>query len=412
MMNDEKLEVLWVHRGFEWVMSGAEVLTLSTNVLAGESTVAHLATLTKHAIVQKLGPHALEDDDLIIHDFTLNGVALATLPPATAVASLLPQLRFGHPRFVVASRLVAISGDMPLTVKTPDKMEHRMRVHADQTVNLLRGDVYEWFHYPEEHLRLIFNGKRLDDNDRTLRDYGISADSTVFVTAAAAGGSTMRSFMDVSKGDAILDVQPFNPSAPKWRVCARGLNVEGICRNPSCEANGQYVIAMLHERPFNLYEAAIDCAICHQIVVPATCAFYDCDWKFEGIKDRLAYSSGWQRVVAGKYNRFQPAAHDIVQWTSLLITVKKWVDAGMAKAIRRTEAAMATCAFCNGPIAAEDGDVVPPSGRRRGAAIGGVQLLPPVPWRLLQCVDQALPCNWPPQHVSSVLHDCLSLFCF
>ncbi|EGZ22146.1 hypothetical protein PHYSODRAFT_299570 [Phytophthora sojae] len=60
-------------------------------------------------------------------------------------------------------------------------------------------------------------------------------------------------------------------------------------------------------------------------VKPITCGFYDCMWKFEGLRstDGFALSSTWKDASGEKYHRFNAdESSGSVEWESLLIVAR------------------------------------------------------------------------------------------
>ncbi|GBG81009.1 hypothetical protein CBR_g31565 [Chara braunii] len=104
-------------------------------------------------------------------------------------------------------------------------------------------------------------------------------------------------FTDVSD-DTSMVRESFSDSAPDWRVCSKGLNVEGSCLNfrQSCRVTYNPVICPVGFGPFNLMLDKARCPLCDSEITPITCGFYDCEWRFEGVKStgKESVSSDWK----------------------------------------------------------------------------------------------------------------------
>ncbi|RLN88355.1 hypothetical protein BBJ28_00000661 [Nothophytophthora sp. Chile5] len=81
---------------------------------------------------------------------------------------------------------------------------------------------------------------------------------------------------------------------------------------------------------FNFQEdGTVSCPICYEAVTPITCGFYDCEWKFEGVRasDRCLISSPWKAARGQRYHRFDAdESHGSIEWESLLVVVRKVAD--------------------------------------------------------------------------------------
>ncbi|CAI5723235.1 unnamed protein product [Peronospora destructor] len=90
-------------------------------------------------------------------------------------------------------------------------------------------------------------------------------------------------------------------------------------------SNGERIIHRMGFDYFNLMkESDVQCPECNTEVKPITCGFYNCAWKFEGIKtgDSFSISSRWKEVEdENKYHRFDERCNSM-KWSSLLFVAK------------------------------------------------------------------------------------------
>jgi hypothetical protein len=101
------------------------------------------------------------------------------------------------------------------------------------------------------------------------------------------GGYPMIDFVDVSSGK--IKRLKFDKKAPSWRAVNKGLNIFGICNNSKCKAFKKEVVyptELKEKLIFNLNEELLNikCPICHKIIKPKTCGFWNCEYQFVGKK--------------------------------------------------------------------------------------------------------------------------------
>eukprot|EP00972_Heterocapsa_arctica_P048073 7089657-Heterocapsa_arctica.AAC.1 len=79
-------------------------------------------------------------------------------------------------------------GNMKIFVKTSvGKKTFTMDVNKDDTVENLKDKIYELTQCPTSEQRLIFDDKEME-NDDTLSNHNIQAESMVYLTVRARGG--------------------------------------------------------------------------------------------------------------------------------------------------------------------------------------------------------------------------------
>lgn len=158
------------------------------------------------------------------------------------------------------------------------------------TVQELQEEVQSREGIPAKHQRFIFEGKQLSNSPKTLGDYGVQKDSTVQLLLRLRGGGAVpaslpckTSFADISNR-LMTRVAPYGKTAPAWRYIVHGLNIEGLCTNPSCKAYKLMVICQKGFTAFNVAVQPVHCPVCKKQVKAITCSFSDCLWMFEGRK--------------------------------------------------------------------------------------------------------------------------------
>ena len=157
-----------------------------------------------------------------------------------------------------------------------------LEVTFKTSVSQLKEQLHTMFAILPEDQRLIHMGRPLEDHC-TLYDCGVQKQSTLYIVLRLRGGAGCTAFADVSNpgvytssacrrpaarkplvsavqpvckssdgtawletltdqtADALEEVS-FSRSAPGWQRAGWGLNVEGICDNPGCQAHGNMFV--------------------------------------------------------------------------------------------------------------------------------------------------------------------------
>eukprot|EP00898_Chlorokybus_atmophyticus_P004728 jgi/Chlat1/5256/Chrsp33S08964 len=152
---------------------------------------------------------------------------------------------------------------------------------------------------PINHMRLLYYGRQLKETDRlcdlikasdaaasTWEPCQLHGEMSVHCIWRLRGGSVPSvPFVDVSDATAMQHF-PWAKIAPPWCSAARGLCIEGYCRNRSCKAWQNRVIVNLYYSTFDLVLDAGSgrCPACGSVVQPRTCAFNNCEWRYTGVK--------------------------------------------------------------------------------------------------------------------------------
>lgn len=184
----------------------------------------------------------------------------------------------------------------------------------------------------------IYKGSMLDDDDETLAEYNITdrcvlqlVDLSLISRNDFAGIGAKFVDLSSSKG---LTKQTWSKTGPRWRIASPGLCLEGTCVNDQCEAHNQRVVIRIGYKRFDLIVGADEstsiCPVCRKYVDPETCAFNNCWWKYEGVRQDVVgkgippkkYASDWQHAD-NAYYYFDQKTSGVVLWRQLIIEVVK-----------------------------------------------------------------------------------------
>lgn len=206
---------------------------------------------------------------------------------------------------------------------------------------------------PPDEQRLIWNGRQMEDL-RALSHYNIEDGSTLHLLVRLRGGGDLPvTFADVADSGALKRIQ-FSRSAPDYRLAKPGLCLEGRCTNTRCSAFGKMGILNNGFQDYDLARGATrPCSQCHNDVMPTTCAFNNCMWRYEGQKAGEGHSVvGPWTEVGNAYHRFDEG--DGVDWTRLFLQVRD-VQPALQKAKKARPSVTidhtyTKCMQCNGPV--------------------------------------------------------------
>lgn len=252
---------------------------------------------------------------------------------------------------------------IPINIKTLYGKTIALLVNQHGTVAGLKQDIQDKEGIPPDQMRLVFKGMQLDDRCKLLQ-YNIAERATIhLVLRLRGGGITPGHFADVSDASGLTE-HAWNPDAPSWRRAKPGLCLSGECRNRSCSAHGWMVILNHGFEDFDLMRNAgtgmhcFNCPQCFEIVVPSTCGFNNCVWRYKGRK------AGETNILVGPWKEAGDSYHCFeegkqVAWERLLIQarplpgheVNEGSDGAAAAAAATTTTTTTTTATINVSVA-------------------------------------------------------------
>eukprot|EP01015_Nassula_variabilis_P031974 TRINITY_DN7335_c0_g2_i12.p1 TRINITY_DN7335_c0_g2~~TRINITY_DN7335_c0_g2_i12.p1 ORF type:complete len:266 (+),score=22.40 TRINITY_DN7335_c0_g2_i12:65-862(+) len=222
----------------------------------------------------------------------------------------------------------------------------RRRVHGANpqiTTEQFKTLVQQVEGIPEDQQRLIFAGKQLEDS-RTLESYSILPGETIHLVLRLRGGGSSEpiNFVQMGNSAGIQHIE-FSHTAPDWRICTHGLNIESICMNSKCIAFQKDVISRIGFGTFDLIaqNSEVKCPMCNNQVTPVTCGYTSCSYSWSGIyEDKQANqpkkltSQSWKKVE-NIYEYYNPQESGTAKWFNLKIHTKFEAEEGVICGICR-----------------------------------------------------------------------------
>ncbi|ORY38401.1 hypothetical protein BCR33DRAFT_682469 [Rhizoclosmatium globosum] len=329
-------------------LSSKDILLMKTVDLTSRDTVESiqysacglLASIPGTWSLRKLSFLSVPDLDL---KRNMNLSSLSTLAQTKGNSRWLAQV----------NKTTLPSNAIKLYIKNLTDRQIEVYCSADDTIENVCWRIQEHDGIPVEQMRLIFSGIQLEMG-RMLSDYNITSETTIHLVLRLRGGGVAMGtgFVDVSSGGP--ESVEFSDKAPEWRLAGYGLNVEGVCENETCEA---YQCQVISPQGFGVFDIQVDenksrCPQCYGSVTPAECGFYDCEYRFAGMKfDAVTnqitkFSSDW--AVARKkdnYVYFSASNNGVATWGTLVIQTRV-VQSGGAN--------IPECGICLYPLSSEE----------------------------------------------------------
>lgn len=127
----------------------------------------------------------------------------------------------------------------------------------------------------------------------------------------------------------LLTLAVYNPKDLPYNLVYPGLNLRGICRNPTCKVVNKYVWVKAEFGTFNIAELIDDaaCPICKQLLPDETVkslGYMHAKVRVEGKKHGEKIKFIWDDVeTSGKFAIFEGYDGKTVQWAYLKMIVTK-----------------------------------------------------------------------------------------
>lgn len=170
---------------------------------------------------------------------------------------------------------------MYVYVETPTGKIITLEVELFDTVEFVKSLIQYKMGYQPEQQKLNYRWKHLVDS-LTLFDYGIQIGDTLGLTIDLSGKS-QKPKSEVPEKSKVATQSP-EQSEPLWRKAGIGLNLEGICINPSCSAYDKEVIVVKGLGVYDFFEDEHknECPMCKKYVRCTGIMFSRCKYSYSG----------------------------------------------------------------------------------------------------------------------------------
>ncbi|KAK3806730.1 MAG: ubiquitin-related domain-containing protein [Benniella sp.] len=241
-------------------------------------------------LIQRISRH-LDEDDADIHerDLYINAIRIKDHDKIISQYRVFGNCFTYHP--LRKSNLI--------TVYVTTLMDRSIHVQCDPSHTIYRiKEMLELKEgYPPFIQRLVFGGKLLNDETRSLASLDITHESKIHIVLAIGGGNAGAAETLTLSDVTVMRKYQFTEAAPEGRLCMRGTNIE--CQCP-CTPDYLVVSPRLYGL-VNLIDSQFECPNCRSMntASPITAGFVECRYRFHGIKSTgEQYSSEWKEVTA------------------------------------------------------------------------------------------------------------------
>ncbi|KAJ5078112.1 polyubiquitin-c [Anaeramoeba ignava] len=234
----------------------------------------------------------------------------------------------------------------PIFIKPESNRIVVLDVEPTETVENLKSKISSTLKMQVDEIKLLYKGKKLE-NWKTLFDYSIQKDFSIDLVRISKNIESAKNEKNAknSKNSKIQkniesaknSINSINDSKEKknstWRDFVPGFNIESKCSNKDCKAFGEYVIIKFGIGKFDLLSKKVLkkclCPECKKILDPEKPAFFNCQWKFQGVKkekekEKLKnkkFINQWKK--SDEYEIYQVGEINKDYWKSLSFQTKK-----------------------------------------------------------------------------------------